>query len=70
MDGHNLKEGRVQLCHNGEWHSICSDTWSELDAEADVVCSTLGYSAQLGKYCLNNSWKKKHLFSYCSFSDS
>ena len=54
VDGHNLKEGRVQLCHNGEWHSICADTWSQMDAEADIVCSTLGYSAQLGKNCLNN----------------
>ena len=40
-----MKEGRVLVCYNGEWYSICSDNWSEMDAESDVVCSILGYSA-------------------------
>ena len=53
VGGHDLKEGRVQVCYNGEWHSICSDNWSVMDGEADVVCSTLGYSAELGQQCLN-----------------
>ena len=48
VGGHNVKEGRVQVCYNREWHSICSDNWSDMDGEADVVCSTLGYSAELG----------------------
>ena len=52
VGGHNVKEGRVQVCYNGKWHSICSDNWSEMNGEADVVCSTLGYSAQLGQKCL------------------
>ena len=43
-----MKEGRVQMCYKGEWHSVCSDSWSETGAEADVICSTLGYSAELG----------------------
>ena len=51
VGGHNVQEGRVLFCYNGEWYSICSDSWSEMDAEADVVCSTLGYSAQLGQKC-------------------
>ena len=48
VGGHNMKEGRVHICYNGEWHTICSDSWSEINAEADVVCSTLGYFAELG----------------------
>ena len=48
VGGHNVKEGRVLVCYNGEWHSICSDNWSKMDAESDVVCSILGYSADLG----------------------
>lgn len=50
--GHNMKEGRIQLCYNGEWHSVCGDWWSSMGAEADVVCSTLGYSAELGQAAL------------------
>ena len=71
VDGHNLKEGRVLVCYIGEWHSICSDTWSELDVEADVVCSTLGYFAQLGMYCFNICCARESTFSsYCSFCHS
>ena len=44
VDGHNRKQGTVLMCSNGEWYMVCGDRWSE--AEADVVCSTLGYSAE------------------------
>ena len=53
VDGRNTKEGRVQMYYNGKWHSICSDTWSEIDGEADVVCSTIGYSDALGQKCVD-----------------
>ena len=69
VGGHNAKEGRVQVCENGEWHSICSDNWSVMDGKADVVCSTLGYSAELGQQCLNimlQEKKKKITFNYLS----
>ena len=51
VGGHSVKEGRVQVCYSGEWHSICGDRWSEKEAEADVVCSSLGYSAELSWNC-------------------
>ena len=50
--GRNVKEGKVLICHDGEWYSVCGDGWNE--AEADVVCSSLGYSAENGQeaiYC-------------------
>ena len=49
VGGNSMKEGRVQVCYLGEWHSVCGDRWSEMEAEADVVCSSLGYSAELGE---------------------
>ena len=48
VGGYNVKQGRVQVCYNRKWHSICADTWKSMEHEADVVCSTLGYSAELG----------------------
>ena len=43
VGGHSVKEGRVQLCYRGEWHSVCADSWSESGSiEARTICSSLG----------------------------
>ena len=34
--------GRVELCINQTWNSICDETWDHIDAS--VVCHQLGYS--------------------------
>jgi deleted-in-malignant-brain-tumors protein 1 len=43
MDGSVPSEGRVEVCYNGLWGTVCDDFWSQTDAA--VVCNQLNYSS-------------------------
>ena len=39
-----MNEGRVEICLNYVWGTICDDSFSNVDAE--VVCRKLNYSTE------------------------
>lgn len=41
-NGSTLQEGRVELCVNDAWGTICNNLWDSMDAS--VVCQQLGFS--------------------------
>ena len=40
--GTSSMQGRVELCNNNQWGTVCDDSWGTPDAT--VVCRQLGYS--------------------------
>ena len=42
VDGSNPLEGRVEICINNAWGTVCNNRFSSSDA--DVVCKNLGYN--------------------------
>ena len=44
VGGNIPNEGRVEICIDNEWGTVCDNGWSSTDAT--VVCRQLGYSIQ------------------------
>ena len=43
VDGSDNLEGRVEVCVDGFWSSVCDQSWSTNDAT--VACKQLGFSS-------------------------
>ena len=52
--------GRVELCHNNQWGTICDEGWDNSNAE--VICKQLKYSSY-GKFY--QDYYGSHVMDYC-----
>ena len=49
VEGSTLLEGRVEICKNNVWNTVCHGGWTVTDAR--VVCRQLGFSVSGEKFC-------------------
>ena len=42
MNGSTSSEGRVEICYNGRYETVCDDFWDEI--EARIVCKQLNFT--------------------------
>ena len=43
LNGRTSQEGRIEICKNNTWGTVCDSGWHYSDAQ--VVCRQLGFSA-------------------------
>ena len=42
VGGETEREGRVEMCYNGVWGTVCADGWDEI--ATNITCTQCGYT--------------------------
>ena len=60
--GGDSTEGRVEICHNREWGSVCDQAWDSTDA--GVICRQLDLASTGNIHILISSIRIVHYVTY------
>lgn len=60
VNGSNMAEGRLEICLNDEWGSVCNEMWDARDAT--VVCRELRLSTSGKQSCKDKHSDYVHIF--------
>lgn len=55
VSGRNKFEGRVEVCQDGQWRTVCNRGWR--NREAEVVCRQLRFSGDLDRKFILSSYR-------------
>ena len=58
----NQYEGRVEVCINDQWGTVCDDSWGTTDAT--IVCKQLGYAYTGSEFSSCSSGVRIIIFIY------
>ena len=53
VGGSNSTEGRIEICLNRAWGTVCDDRWDNTDA--GVACAQLGFSRYSMSLLISNT---------------